>query len=71
MTHFTVALIHRIWQICLLMAQSAEIAPLLGLQLDAAAQQSRFHVVLSRMQFHFVTTPKIPLTFTDIRLSQL
>jgi hypothetical protein len=51
----TVALIQRIWQICLPMAQSAEIATLLGLQLDTVERQQRFHAVLFRMQMHFVT----------------
>lgn len=52
----TVPLIHRIWEICRPMAQSAEIATLLGLQLDTAERQTRFHAVLFRMQLHFVTT---------------
>jgi hypothetical protein len=52
----TVALIHRIWRICLPMAQSAEIATLLGLRLDTAERQGRFHVVLFRIQLNFVTT---------------
>jgi len=52
----TVALIHRIWGICLPMAQSAEIATLLGLRLDTAERQGRFHVVLFRIQLNFVTT---------------
>lgn len=51
----TVALIHRIWEICLPMAQSAEIATLLGLRLDTAERQGRFHAVLFRMQLNFVT----------------
>jgi hypothetical protein len=52
----TVALIHRIWEICLPMAQSAEIATLLGLQLDTPERQRGLHAVLFRMQLHFVTT---------------
>ena len=52
----TVALIYRIWEICLPMAQSAEIANLLDLRLDTAERQSRFHAVLFRMQLNFVTT---------------
>ena len=36
--------------------RSAEIATLLGFQLDTAEQQGRFHAVLLRMQLHFVTT---------------
>jgi hypothetical protein len=52
----TVALIHRIWEICLPMAQPAEIANLLGLQLDTPERQRRFHAAVVRMQLHFVTT---------------
>jgi len=52
----TVALIRRIWEICLPMSKSAEIATLLGLQLDTTQRQLEFHAVLFRMQLYFVTT---------------
>ncbi len=52
----TVALIHRIWEICLPMSRSAEIATLLGLQLDTPERQSRFHAILFRLQLNFVAT---------------
>jgi hypothetical protein len=52
----TVALIRRIWDICLPLVQAPEIGILLSLPLDTEERRTRLHAVLFRLQLNFVTT---------------
>jgi hypothetical protein len=52
----TVALIRRIYEICLRLSQAGDVATLLGLQLDSAERTTGFHALLFRLQLNFVTT---------------
>jgi hypothetical protein len=52
----TVALVRRIWGICLPLVQASDIGILLGLQLDTEERRTRLHALLFRLQLNFVTT---------------
>jgi hypothetical protein len=52
----TVALIRRIWDICLPLVRATQIGILLGLPLDTEERRTRLHAVLFRLQLNFVAT---------------
>jgi hypothetical protein len=52
----TVALIRRIWGICLPLVQAPDVGILLGLPLDTEERRTRLHALFFRLQLNFVTT---------------